>query len=100
MTFFIYFFFFYTKTFHFVERATELWTLTAKTHHFCFLDSAAGFAHVRPLNTLFSSCLLNCSLSGAEQQITSLANDVCCYNTLINILHVIILCPLPQQIKL
>lgn len=37
---------------------------------------------------------------GPEQRITSLANDVCCCYTLINILHVIILCPLPQQMKL
>lgn len=59
-----------------------------------------GSSLVRPLDTLFSSCQFNCPLSGAEQRITSLANDVCCCYTLINILHVIILCPLPQQIKL
>lgn len=63
------------------------------------------FTHTRthsdPLKTrnLFFTCQFNCSLSGAEQRITSLANDVCCCYTLINILHVIILCLLQQQIK-
>lgn len=96
------------------EKAKQVLTLTttpANIHYFYILPlgpdpdfeppaPALCLVHVCLLNTLFSSCQFNCSLSGAEQRITSLANDVCCCNTLINILHVIILCPLPQQIKL